>query len=587
MLPPDDSLAQFSRADLLCLVREQGARLAERDARIDELARRVAWFERQLFGSLSERRILQSGDARQLFLGETLIETPETPPAPGMTVQSYERAHRRKPTELMETDSRLRFGPGVPVQVVEVPNPDLAGLDPDDYEVIDERCCYRLAQKPGAYVVLKYVRKLVKIKPGAGLVRGLVGPSVEDDPSGEGVSNLDGGRLPEDDHESQEGTPESGAHAEVDGPIESEMLGGYTGEALLSRMSCPPVPAAIFERSFADVSFLAGMAVDKFLYHLPLYRQHQRLEKMGVHVHRGTLTRLVHRTAELLEPIHTTILSSVLQGPVLTVDETPTKAGRANGKMQKGYFWGFYGAEDEVAFVFSPSRSGTILREVLRDYEGKLLTDGYEVYNSFAGSRDSVILHQCWGHTRRMFIEAEKAAPEKVNQVLSWIQILYAMESRGREGPESLLPLRQRVSRPAMEALFSFLEKELNETALLPSNPFVKAATYAVHRKTELMRCLDDAAVPLDTNHLEREFRPHAVGRKNWMFHVTEVGARAAGIFYTLIRSCVLAQVDPTVYLVDILQRVQTHPALDVHLLAPRLWRGTFGHAPMKSHLAP
>lgn len=328
------------------------------------------------------------------------------------------------------------------------------------------------------------------------------------------------------------------------------------------------------------------MIVDKFLYHLPLHRQHQRLEQCDIYLSRVTLTRLVHRVAELLEPIHVAVLSSILQSPVLTVDETPTKAGRANGKMLTGYFWGFYGSLNEIAFVFSPSRSGAILRDVLRDYNGKLLCDGYEVYNSFAGSRpDSVALIQCWGHARRTFLEAEKLLPDKVNRVLAEIQILYAMEEKGRGCPDKLLELRQRVSKPTMERLFAFLEKELDETALLPSNPFAKAAKYAVQRKAELMACLDDPAVPLDTNHLEREFRPHAVGRKNWMFHVTEVGARAAGILYTLIRSCVLAQVDPTAYLTDVLQRIETHPAVDVGLLTPRLWKENFASAPMTSDL--
>mgnify|MGYP001361055610 FL=1 len=69
--------------------------------------------------------------------------------------------------------------------------------------------------------------------------------------------------------------------------------------------------------------------------------------------------------------------------------------------------------------------------------------------------------------------------------------------------------------------------------------------------------------------------------------NLTEVGARATAIFYTLIRSCVLAKVDPTVYLVDVLQRVQTHPALEVHLLTPRLWKDQFGGAPMRSDLLP
>ena len=64
--------------------------------------------------------------------------------------------------------------------------------------------------------------------------------------------------------------------------------------------SCPPLPAEVFEGSYADASFLANLAIDKCRYHLPLYRQHQRLEASGIHVDRGTLTRYVQRTAELL-----------------------------------------------------------------------------------------------------------------------------------------------------------------------------------------------------------------------------------------------------------------------------------------------
>mgnify|MGYP000603268894 CR=1 FL=1 len=42
-----------------------------------------------------------------------------------------------------------------------------------------------------------------------------------------------------------------------------------------------PAPSAVFDNSLADVSFLAGLLVDKFCYHLPLYRQHQRLADAG------------------------------------------------------------------------------------------------------------------------------------------------------------------------------------------------------------------------------------------------------------------------------------------------------------------
>jgi len=48
------------------------------------------------------------------------------------------------------------------------------------------------------------------------------------------------------------------------------------------RLAEVPAPSAVFEGSLADVSLLAGLLVDKFCYHLPLYRQHQRLKDAGI-----------------------------------------------------------------------------------------------------------------------------------------------------------------------------------------------------------------------------------------------------------------------------------------------------------------
>jgi hypothetical protein len=73
------------------------------------------------------------------------------------------------------------------------------------------------------------------------------------------------------------------------------------------------------------------------------------------------------------------------------------------------------------------------------------------------------------------------------------------------------------------------------------------------------------------------------VGRKNWLFNFTEIGARYAAIAYSLIQSCVVADVNPTVYLTDVLQRIDTHPASDVHLLTPRMWARNYADKPMLS----
>ena len=68
----------------------------------------------------------------------------------------------------------------------------------------------------------------------------------------------------------------------------------------------------MLERSFADVSVLDGLLVDKLRYHLPLYRQHQRLAAAGIRLSRATLTQWMQRTAALLEPIYHVLLSSIV-----------------------------------------------------------------------------------------------------------------------------------------------------------------------------------------------------------------------------------------------------------------------------------
>nr|WP_320109461.1 transposase [Alkalimarinus alittae] len=120
------------------------------------------------------------------------------------------------------------------------------------------------------------------------------------------------------------------------------------------------------------------MLLDKFLYHLPLYRQHQRLEQNGVQVARSTLTNLVKRSIELLTPIYQAQMQSVLLSRVLAMDETPIKAGRKKqGKMNKAYFWPIYGDQDEVCFTFSLSRGMQHILDQLGDFSGVLVTDGH------------------------------------------------------------------------------------------------------------------------------------------------------------------------------------------------------------------
>ncbi len=107
------------------------------------------------------------------------------------------------------------------------------------------------------------------------------------------------------------------------------------------------------------------------------------------------------------------------------------------------------------------------------------------------------------------------------------------------------------------------------------------AASYAIQRQRGLEVFLADPEVPIDTNHLERTLRVIPMGRKNWLFCWSELGAHQVGVVQSLLTTCVLHDIDPFTYLVDVLQRISVHPQDRVAELTPRLWKEKCGDAPL------
>ncbi|HCV13078.1 MAG TPA: IS66 family transposase, partial [Candidatus Accumulibacter sp.] len=135
------------------------------------------------------------------------------------------------------------------------------------------------------------------------------------------------------------------------------------------------------------------------------------------------------------------------------------------------------------------------------------------------------------------------------------------------------------------ERFFAWIDERFAAQGLLPSNPLTKALAYARDRRFGLEVFLTDPDVPIDTNHLERALRVIPMGRRNWMFCWTELGAWHVGILQSLIVTCRLHDINPYGYLVDVLQRVGQHPADRVHELTPRCWKDVFAANPLRSPL--
>lgn len=468
----------------------------------------------------------QKSEKRALELGMQLSLLGDMVPAlaqpEGETeYTTYTRRKGKQRPDDCVNDSGLRFNDNVPVKVITLIPDELKGEDADQYEVIGVKSTFRLAQRPASFDVLRYDRQIIK-------------------------------------------------HKDSDTILPSA------------------APFNVLDKSVADVSFIVGMLVDKFQYHLPLYRQHQRLAAAGITLSRSTLGTIVARGIDLLYPIVDAMLTSILQSQVLAMDETPIKAGKAGpGKMKQSYFWPVYGDKDEIVFTFSTSRGRQHIEEILKHrFKGTLLSDGYSAYASYIKANEGLTHAQCWVHSRRQFIAAENSWPQPAKEAISLIAKLYEIEETIRNQKltdDKKRQYRLAHSKPVVDRFFTWCDDTLHNLTLLPKDPLYKAIGYVQSKEMALRVFLEDPDVPLDTNHLERALRP--MGRKNWLFCWTEIGAEHVGVIQSLIVTCRLHDINVNDYLTDVLLRISQHPASLVHELTPRYWKTQFADNPLRSDL--
>ena len=519
-----EEVARWSPQEVFETLRSSEERHARLQRDVESLTLQLEWFRRQIFGSTSEKRLIEVAGG-QLHLGE-MLPVPEQSVAPAREVPAHiRRLPRSDAADSGNDESSLFFDDHrVPVKVIEVPNPEVQGLSAEQYEVIGQKISHRLAQQPGSYVVLKYVRPVIKRRD-------------------------------------------------------------------TQALSCPPAPAGVLEGSRADVSLIAGLLIDKMQWHLPLHRQHQRMAQAGIRVSRGWLTQISSQAIGLLAPVYEAQLESIRGSRIKAMDETPIKAGRTGpGKMKNCYFWPVYGERDEVCFPFFETRAHASVEAILGlrpRPDAVLLSDGYGAYAAYA-EKTGIAHAQCWAHCRREFFNAQSIEPELAGQALERIGRIYEIEQEIRQRKLSAANKhlhRMTHSKPVVEAFFEWVRQRLADKALLPTNRLVQALGYAHAREHALSLFLGEPDLPVDTNHLERSLRPIPLGRKNWMFSWTELGARQIGIVQSLICTCQLHGINAYDYLVDVLQRIDRHPAARVDLLTPRLWKEHFAQQRLRSEI--
>ena len=352
-----------------------------------------------------------------------------------------------------------------------------------------------------------------------------------------------------------------------------------------------PVPPQPIPKSLASPSLLAHVAVSKYADALPLYRQAGMLERAGIQLSRATLASWMVRASELLQPLVNLMAEEILSGDFLQMDETPFQVLKEEGKpaTSLSYLWVRRGGRPDhplLLYEYADSRRGQVAKDLLEGFQGILQTDGYEGYTE-VGARPGVVHAGCWAHARRRFHDAVKAqkgggkkSPRatKAQQGLAWIQKLYRIERNIAEAsPEERLRVRDEKARPLVKKIQEWLDASKDRVP--PQSLTGKALGYLERQWPKLVRYLEDARIPLDTNLVENSIRPFALGRRNWLFADTPGGAQASAHLYSIIETAKANGLDPFAYLAHLFteipkaQRLADFEALLPHRIDPAALR--------------
>lgn len=342
-------------------------------------------------------------------------------------------------------------------------------------------------------------------------------------------------------------------------------LNPTTKNVVIAEIPPRPIPKCI-----AGNALLTAILVNKYVDHLPLYRQQQIFKRSGIEIPPTTIDSWVEQLGKLLKILYDKMVTEIKSQTYLQADETTTKVldSDKKGKTHLGYYWTYHAPlKKTVVFNYQKGRDINAPREFLQGYKGTLQTDGYNVYKHYYHNNDVIHL-ACWAHARRKFENAKTSKKVLAEYVLTEIQKLYAIEREIKElSAEEKKKIRLEKSLPIINELGRWLHQKRGE--VLPKSPFGMAIEYTTNLWISLQNYLYDGSLCIDNNLIENTIRPIALGRKNYLFAGSHNGAERSAMFYSFFATCKLNNINPYKWLEYVLDNIADYKCNKLHQLLP------------------
>ena len=344
-------------------------------------------------------------------------------------------------------------------------------------------------------------------------------------------------------------------------------------------VSVAPVPASIIEKGILSDRLVVDVAIKKYLEHSPLYRQALSMQRDAeLEISQTTLCNAMMKVGELLVPVSQAMSRELLAGNYIQADETPVpvQSAATKGKNHRAYLWEYSRPFGPVIYDFRMGREREGPRQFLKDYKGRLQTDGYAAYIGVGGI--GMLHFGCWAHARRKFYDASKLDPKDVRSAGIVLKIgeLYGIEKSAREATLSESErekMRHELSLPILGELKSMIVKARSE--VLPKMALGQACDYALSRWDQLERYAREGhgIVEIDNNWAENAMRPITLGRKNWLQIGSEKAGPKVAAIMSVMETCKRQEIDVRKYLEDVLPRIADWSMSRIGELTPIAWQ--------------
>ncbi len=308
------------------------------------------------------------------------------------------------------------------------------------------------------------------------------------------------------------------------------------------------LPERVIDKGIPGAGLLSTILVDKYVDHLPLYRQKQRFSRENIPIASSTLEGWTKQALNRLEPLYEQLLFDMKSKGYIQADETPIKVLESNkkGACHQGYYWVYHSPLDKtVLFDYSPTRGAIAAEKVLANFQGYLQSDGYAGYTKI-GARKGITHLACWAHARHEFDRALGNDAKRAGTAMLLIQKLYAVEREAKDNglnAQKRKELRLSRSLPILNQLGKWITEEVKST--LPKSQIGKAMQYSMNRWDALNAYLYDGNLKIDNNGVENALRPISLDRKNYLFAGTHEAAQRAAMIYSFFAICKKHEVNP------------------------------------------